>query len=211
VDNQFIASNDFLKTYEWRKARQQVLDKYDSRCMCCGTKPTEDKYLCVDHIKPRKTHPELALDVANLQILCNECNHGKGNWSIKDYRGNGTFIITEQWLNDNCTTKGGYTKEQFKSIEASNKTGWKKRLAGTKITEDQRVAFEEAKFITSAAKIKLASTKDDKFVKKSIANANNLNEWQVEIALLRAEVEAMKVEMKRLTRVVRTKINKATT
>ena len=33
----------------------------------------------VDHIKPRSTHPELALDFDNLQVLCHDCNQGKGN------------------------------------------------------------------------------------------------------------------------------------
>lgn len=33
----------------------------------------------VDHIKPRSLYPHLALDIANLQIMCNECNVSKGN------------------------------------------------------------------------------------------------------------------------------------
>ena len=40
----------------------------------------------VDHIKPRKLYPALALDVNNLQILCEVCNHGKGNWDMTDWR-----------------------------------------------------------------------------------------------------------------------------
>lgn len=40
----------------------------------------------VDHIKPRKTHPHLALDPSNLQVLCDVCNHGKGNWDKTDWR-----------------------------------------------------------------------------------------------------------------------------
>ena len=40
----------------------------------------------VDHIKPRKKYPELALDKSNLQVLCEECNHGKGNWDETDWR-----------------------------------------------------------------------------------------------------------------------------
>jgi 5-methylcytosine-specific restriction endonuclease McrA len=40
----------------------------------------------VDHIKPRKQFPWLALDIDNCQILCQACNHGKGNWSQTDWR-----------------------------------------------------------------------------------------------------------------------------
>lgn len=86
-DAQFLASKEFLNTYEWRKLRMQVLVKFGPRCMCCGATPEEDgAMICVDHIKPRLTHPELALDFDNLQILCEECNHGKGNWDTTDWR-----------------------------------------------------------------------------------------------------------------------------
>jgi 5-methylcytosine-specific restriction endonuclease McrA len=37
-------------------------------------------------IKPRKTHPHLALSVSNCQILCSDCNKGKGNWDDTDWR-----------------------------------------------------------------------------------------------------------------------------
>lgn len=79
--NEFIASNDFLKTYQWRRLRQKVIRNNQKRCSCCGIAPDNNNsiYLCVDHILPRKTHPELALSIDNLQVLCNECsNHGKG-------------------------------------------------------------------------------------------------------------------------------------
>jgi 5-methylcytosine-specific restriction endonuclease McrA len=54
--------------------------------MCCGATPQTGAVMNVDHIKPRKTYPELALSVENLQILCGECNHGKGNWNTTDWR-----------------------------------------------------------------------------------------------------------------------------
>lgn len=40
----------------------------------------------VDHIRPRSRFPELALTESNLQVLCETCNHGKGNWSERDWR-----------------------------------------------------------------------------------------------------------------------------
>jgi hypothetical protein len=82
----FESSDNFLRTYEWRKVRMLALKKHGTRCQCCGASPATGAVMNVDHIKPRKLFPELALDVENLQILCSECNHGKGNWDITDWR-----------------------------------------------------------------------------------------------------------------------------
>jgi hypothetical protein len=54
--------------------------------MCCGVSSKEGAIICVDHIKPRNTHPELALNPDNLQVLCDVCNQGKGAWSTTDFR-----------------------------------------------------------------------------------------------------------------------------
>ena len=81
-----VQSNDFLQSFEWRKLRMEALIKYGRKCACCGASPETGAIMNVDHIKPRKTHPELALDLNNLQVLCHECNHGKGNWNTTDWR-----------------------------------------------------------------------------------------------------------------------------
>jgi len=78
----------FTRSYEWRALRMKVLDKYGARCMCCGATPEHGVKMHVDHIKPRRKYPELALSFDNLQILCEECNHGKGNWNETDWRPN---------------------------------------------------------------------------------------------------------------------------
>ncbi len=80
------AKSEFLESYEWRRLRMEALIKYGPRCMCCGATPNMGAVMHVDHIKPRLTHPELALELDNLQILCHECNHGKGNWDSTDWR-----------------------------------------------------------------------------------------------------------------------------
>lgn len=81
-----VASDAFLSTFEWRKVRMMALKKYGPVCQCCGATPATGAIMNVDHIKPRKLFPQLALDVNNLQILCHECNHGKGNWDMTDWR-----------------------------------------------------------------------------------------------------------------------------
>ena len=81
-----VDSKEFLSSYAWRKLRMEALKKYGTRCQCCGNSPKNGIVLNVDHIKPRRKYPELALDINNLQILCEECNHGKGNWDQTDWR-----------------------------------------------------------------------------------------------------------------------------
>lgn len=81
-------ASSFYASWEWKKVRYEAIKKYEQRCMCCGWRvgDTEYGYLVVDHIKPRSRFPALALDVNNLQILCNDCNMGKSNDSIDDWR-----------------------------------------------------------------------------------------------------------------------------
>lgn len=81
-----VTSVEFLKTYEWRKVRMEALKKYGAKCQCCGASPANGAVMNVDHIKPRKLFPSLALNINNLQILCHDCNHGKGNWDQTDWR-----------------------------------------------------------------------------------------------------------------------------
>jgi 5-methylcytosine-specific restriction endonuclease McrA len=81
-----VTSDEFLKSYEWRKLRMVALKKHGARCQCCGATTANGVMMNVDHIKPRKTHPHLALNLDNLQILCEVCNHGKGNWDTTDWR-----------------------------------------------------------------------------------------------------------------------------
>ena len=86
VSGSNVASDAFLSTFEWRRVRMMALKKYGPVCQCCGATPATGAVMNVDHIKPRKLFPLLALDVNNLQILCHECNHGKGNWDVTDWR-----------------------------------------------------------------------------------------------------------------------------
>lgn len=84
--NNFIVSDAFLQTYEWRATRMQVLKRDGAICACCGASPANGAIMNVDHIKPRRLFPHLALDISNLQVLCGDCNHGKGNWDQTDWR-----------------------------------------------------------------------------------------------------------------------------
>ena len=83
---EFVASKAFLESYAWRKLRMEALKLHGTRCQCCGASPRDGAVMHVDHIKPRRKFPELALEISNCQVLCHECNHGKGNWDTTDWR-----------------------------------------------------------------------------------------------------------------------------
>jgi hypothetical protein len=75
----------FYQSSAWLELRIRVLDVYGPICMCCGSYPPE-VVIHVDHIKPFSVWPELALEFDNLQVLCENCNRGKSNKVMTDYR-----------------------------------------------------------------------------------------------------------------------------
>jgi hypothetical protein len=79
-------SDPFYESREWLQLRYQALKRSNGRCACCGHPPRKGNSLHVDHIKPRSKHPELALVLDNLQVLCGNCNLGKSNTDQTDWR-----------------------------------------------------------------------------------------------------------------------------
>ena len=83
----FKKSHDsFLTSAAWKELRRKVIQTYGARCMKCAATPSNPKQINVDHIKPRKYYPHLALEFDNLQVLCCACNKQKGNKDETDYR-----------------------------------------------------------------------------------------------------------------------------
>lgn len=77
--------SDFYSTDEWRTLRYEALRLHGRRCQCCGRQPP-GVTLHVDHVQPISKHPELKLQLSNLQILCEDCNLGKSNKHADDWR-----------------------------------------------------------------------------------------------------------------------------
>lgn len=75
----YIKSDAFLGSFEWKRVRMAALANNGAACECCGAMAKDEITLHVDHIKPRKYFPHLALTLGNLQVLCADCNAGKGN------------------------------------------------------------------------------------------------------------------------------------
>lgn len=84
--------DEFYKSWKWRTLRTKVLEKFGFACQCCGARPGmvdvggNPVRIVVDHIKPISKYWNLRLEITNLQVLCDECNMGKGNWNETDFR-----------------------------------------------------------------------------------------------------------------------------
>ena len=78
-----LNGDEFYRSQAWRQLRYEVLRIRGAVCELCGSEQTP---LHVDHIKPRSKYPQLALDKSNLQVLCADCNIGKGAKYEDDFR-----------------------------------------------------------------------------------------------------------------------------
>lgn len=76
----------FYATLAWKELSYRTRTRYPPRCMLCLKPGSETNPLVCDHIKPLRFNWELRLDPNNMQILCNNCNIGKGSHCDADYR-----------------------------------------------------------------------------------------------------------------------------
>jgi 5-methylcytosine-specific restriction endonuclease McrA len=75
---ELIKSGDtspFYNTKEWGKLREQKRIKEHYECERCRAKGRYKKGSNVHHKKYLRQYPELALDINNLECLCNECHY----------------------------------------------------------------------------------------------------------------------------------------
>lgn len=59
---------------EYQKWRMAVYQRDYFKCQICGQGQSRSNKLHAHHIKPKKTNPELVLDVNNGQTLCAKCH-----------------------------------------------------------------------------------------------------------------------------------------
>jgi len=76
----------FLQSKEWKRLRYKALKLHGNKCQSCGAMPSTGAVLNVDHILPRRLFPNHALQLENLQVLCADCNEGKGNWDMTSFK-----------------------------------------------------------------------------------------------------------------------------
>ena len=70
-------ADPFYSSSEWIRLRLKALSRDRYTCVSCGFKG-ESRDLQVDHILPRKTHPQLRLVIDNLRTLCRPCHSNAG-------------------------------------------------------------------------------------------------------------------------------------
>jgi hypothetical protein len=73
----------FYDSWDWKQLRYKAIKKHGRHCLCCGAVGGK---IVVDHIKPLRFFWDLRLDLDNLQVLCDDCNKGKGHWDRTDWR-----------------------------------------------------------------------------------------------------------------------------
>ena len=81
-----VDSRVFLESKVWKRLRYKALKENSNKCQCCGASPSTGAVLNVDHILPRRLFPNHALQLENLQVLCSDCNEGKGNWDMTSFK-----------------------------------------------------------------------------------------------------------------------------
>ncbi len=65
----------FYTSPEWRELRIYVLRRDRWRCVLCGRAVHHKGMARVDHIRPRREAPELAMEATNLRTLCPTCDN----------------------------------------------------------------------------------------------------------------------------------------
>jgi hypothetical protein len=85
IKREMSKAANFLMSWEWRSLRYEVLRERGPKCELCGATSAHQR-IEVDHIKPLSKFWHLRLDHSNLQVLCRDCNQGKGNRYTDDYR-----------------------------------------------------------------------------------------------------------------------------
>lgn len=77
----------FYRSRAWRAARYAFIKTQQQplRCKACGATSAQAR-ICVDHIIAIKVNWSRRLDPTNFQLLCDDCNLGKGSRDQTDFR-----------------------------------------------------------------------------------------------------------------------------
>lgn len=76
---------EFYDSWDWKRLSYDVKIERGRKCECCGAQ-APDVRVHTDHVKPIRKYWHLRLLRSNLQILCEDCNMGKGSRDETDFR-----------------------------------------------------------------------------------------------------------------------------
>lgn len=76
---------EFYASWEWKRLSYDVKQERGRTCECCGARAPKVT-IHTDHIKPLRKCWHLRLERTNMQILCEDCNMGKGSRDETDFR-----------------------------------------------------------------------------------------------------------------------------
>jgi 5-methylcytosine-specific restriction endonuclease McrA len=80
-------ARELYKSREWRELRVKIIEEQRGECQMCGRSHRKHGVtIHVDHILPLSIDWRRRFDKTNLQILCEDCNIGKSNHYITDWR-----------------------------------------------------------------------------------------------------------------------------
>lgn len=77
---------EFYDSPPWKRLSYDIKKERGRRCECCGATPDQGVRIITDHIKPLRKYWHLRLDPLNMQVLCDDCNLGKGSRDETDWR-----------------------------------------------------------------------------------------------------------------------------
>ncbi|WP_171237561.1 MULTISPECIES: HNH endonuclease [unclassified Ruegeria] len=70
-------THPFYSSKAWKRLRTLAKRRDNYRCTNCGADVRRPGSAIVDHVKPRSTHPDLALFLPNLRTLCRPCDNAR--------------------------------------------------------------------------------------------------------------------------------------
>jgi 5-methylcytosine-specific restriction endonuclease McrA len=70
--------NRWRDSDEGKTWKQKQFKVTGGKCPECPATFLDSSHFVIDHIKPLCNHPNLALDLSNLRLLCHSCNLKKG-------------------------------------------------------------------------------------------------------------------------------------
>jgi 5-methylcytosine-specific restriction endonuclease McrA len=137
----------FYQSWEWKRLRYDFIKDRERRCQCCNASAADGVKIVVDHRWPVRRYWDLRLDRSNLQLLCDDCNMGKGSRDTTDWRNGDARVYPLKALGPNHlwwpkvsvsaeevermkSWKHGWSREQLAiwGVPWPPPKGWKERL-----------------------------------------------------------------------------------